>query len=365
MKRNNFLTILTYAVVFFTNCSKSPSNFMAFDEVIYVNSFPQTFNVENGVEPNINIIGITGFAVLDTLLIFSTTDKEGLWYFVSLPNYNFLGKFLTLGKGPFEFIQPPFANNKVQLIKEDNHLFAYIYDFHIGRFFRMNISNSLLTNELAISLYKDSLPPFLFNIVMIDTVKFFCKEVNYNHTQQVRYILNNNERTTPDFMQKLNQVSIIQGEDINILTTGTKYSDEHQLIVEMPVGLNYVNLYSLDGSFGKTICLGKKLVDIEQIQSVKSYNRLYRFSGLTLFNNFWGVVHLNESYKTYQTDRKTLPSIFLFDWNGNPLAELKMDRFITSFDIDFINGLLYTFDLQYDEFYQFDIKDILQKIKTI
>ena len=63
--------------------------------------------------------------------------------------------------------------------------------------------------------------------------------------------------------------------------------------------------------------------------------------------------------------RKKEPIIRLFDWEGNPLAEIKLNRFITSFDMDLRNGYLYTMDHQTDEFYQYDIQNILVNIPTV
>jgi hypothetical protein len=360
--------IALFAVLFLTNCtSPSPSNFMALDEVDYVQSFPQTFSLENGLEPPIDIIGIKSFAIYDSLLIFSTTDKEGLWSFLSLPDYNFLDKFLTVGQGPFEFapFQAPSVDNITKFSMEDNQIFACIYDFHRNHMCKMDVNKSLSTNELQISLLKE-FPPSLFNITVIDSTKFLCKGINDNQTQQLRYIIDGKDTIISDFMQRLNQPAIREGEDINILSTITKYSDDHQLVVEMPIGLNYINMYSLDSSFGKTICMGKTLDDINKIQNKQRFDRIYTYAHMSLFEDFFGIVRINEDEKTYQTKRTKLPSILLFDWQGTPLAELKLNRFITSFDIDFNDGYLYTLDIHSDEFYRYDIKNILTKLnKTV
>ncbi len=57
-----------------------------------------------------------------------------------------------------------------------------------------------------------------------------------------------------------------------------------------------------------------------------------------------------------------MPKIQLFDWNGNPLAEILLDRQATSFDIDFVNGNLYILDGQTEEFYRYDIGNLLALI---
>ena len=360
------LFLLTVAL--FVRCDgshTSSANYMALEEIIYVDSFPQTFSLNNMIEidlENIDIIGVKDFCIFDSLLIFSTTDKEGFWSFVSLPNYRFLGKFLTQGQGPYEFLFNPYVGSGAKFFEEKESIFAAIYDFYRGKLYKIDIGESIKNNRLNIYTINDSLPSLLFNFVMVDSNTFLCKEISNGETQQIRYMLVNGERITPPHLEKLNFAKIRKGENVNILSTITNYNYNKKLFVEMPVGLNYLNMYSMDSSFGKTICIGKQLDNIGKIQNKERWERIYTFADLRLFPKFWGVVYLNEDYKTNQIERKRLPNILLFDWNGRPLAKLNLNTFITSFDIDFTNGYLYTLDYQTDIFCKYDIREILGKL---
>src|SRR5690606_4105037 len=139
---------------------------------------------------------------------------------------------------------------------------AYLYDFQKGRLLKFDIGESIHSNELHLSVLNDDLPPFLFDFVMIDSSTFFIKELGNLNTQQFRYLHKQGEKTTLPLLDKLNQASISEGEDVNILSTSTKLSGRHNRFVEVPIGLNYINLYSLDSSFTKTTCVGEKLFDI-------------------------------------------------------------------------------------------------------
>jgi hypothetical protein len=343
---------------------KSSSDYMMLESVQYVKEFPQTFFLNSAVEiklDSLDILGIQDFCIVDTMLIFTTKDKNGLWSFVSLPNYHSLGRFLKSGNGPQEFIQIPWVYSQ-SFFKEKGSLFAAIYDFPRGRLYKMNIYESIKNNQLNIFTLKGSLPRFLFNFLMIDSTTFMCREINDAQTKETRYILNRGKKIIPPVLEKLNLASVRKGEDFNILATITKKNDEKKLIVEMPIGLNYINIYSLDGSFGKTICIGNKLNSIEEIQNKSVGGRVITFNSLALFSKFWGVTFINEDKQTYLTKREKYPSILLFDWTGHPLAELKLDTFITSFDIDLKNGNLFTFDLYTEKFCKYDIRNILAKL---
>jgi hypothetical protein len=362
---NPKILLLILSSIFLINCSNPApsSNNMILDEVKYVNKFPQTFTLQNREDPNIDIIGIKGFAIYDSLVILTTGNKNGFWSFISLPDYNYYGNFLTIGQGPFEFLFPLFAGKAI-LYKEKNQLHASMYDMQKGEIYKMNIDESIRTKKLHL-VKEAAINPASSAFVRIDSAKFFCKELSIDNgvIQQLRYILDDNTKVVPDVLQKLNQAAIRVNEDLNILTTITKFSTKHNLIVEAPVYLNYINMYSLDGSFGKTICVGNRLDDIDKIQDKGEWDRIQTYEDLRIFPDFWGVVLIDEDRKTYQIGREKLPSVFLFNWRGEPLAELKLKHFITSFDIDFAHGHLYTLDLHSDEFYRYDIKDILAKLK--
>jgi len=337
---------------------------MILDDVRYVGTFPQTFSLQNAIEvdlESIDVIGVGNFCVYDSLIIFFTTNKEGFLSFVSLPDYKFIGKFLTMGQGPYEFVYAP-SLAKTTFFREKEDLMGAVYQYYQGKLYQINIDESIKNRQLSINTINDNLPKFLFDFAMIDSTTFFCREISDAETKQIRYLLVDNKKITPAWFEQLNQASIRKGEDFNILSTIIKYNSERNMIVESPVGLNYINLYSIDGAFGKTICIGDRLDHIGKIQNKMRWNRIDTFTDPRLFCDFWGVIYINEDMRTYQIKRERLPEILLFDWSGKPLAKLNLNAFITSFDIDFINGYLYTLDAPSDRFCKYDIRAILEQL---
>ena len=360
-------SILLVGILMISCGRSSVSDYMILDEIKYVTVFPHNFSLDEVVDVELDveldIIGVNSFRIYDSLLILSTSDRDGLWSFVSLPDYTFLGKFLTIGQGPFEFSQSiSVEHGDLKLFNDNNELFAAIYNFHNGNLYMMNVDKSIADNKLNICTFNDSLPRTLFNFAMLDSSTFLCREINFNRTQQNRYVLSNGTTINLTHLDKLNLSSVRQNENFNILATDIKHNSENNLIIEMPIYLNYLNLYSLDGSFGQTICIGNNLDNISKIMYKKEGDRIYTFSNLRLFSKYWGVLHINEDWNTFETERKRLPDILLFDWNGDPLAKIKLSRFATSFDIDFVNGFLYTLDTPTDRFFKYNIRDILEKL---
>ena len=54
--------------------------------------------------------------------------------------------------------------------------------------------------------------------------------------------------------------------------------------------------------------------------------------------------------------------IQFFDWDGNPLAEVKLDRFVSAYAVDLINGDLYALNYNMEEMYKYVFKEILEKL---
>ena len=342
---------------------------MILDEVVYIDQFPLVFTLANGMPVDLDIIGIYSLSIQDSLLIVTTPDNEGMWSFFSLPEHNFMGKYLTKGGGPNEFVNMPWVE-KQHIFAESGQIFGIIYDFQTGKSYRMNISETLQNKRLSMSETDYSLPRTLFGFSMIDTTLFLCKEVNNVHTQQIRYVLSdgkeNGKEKSSRNLEKLNKASIRQGEDINILSTSTKSNPGGSRIVEVGISLNQINLYSVDDSFGKTICVGKQLDDISKIQNLGRGDRIYTYMSVMSYPKFFGALYLNETERNYQQGMTKNPVIQFFDWDGNPLAEVKSDRMITTYAIDFIHGSLYVFNFNSEEeVYRYDIREILEKIENI
>lgn len=337
--------------------SNNQGSYMAFDDVVYIDKFPESIYLTDGEIVDLDIIGIKDIAILDTFLIISSRSRSGLWSIYSIKDsLQLLGDFLKTGNGPNEFSYPPNLYNTIFHTKE-NQLFAKVADSRKGKIYEMNITESVNKKDLAISSIDDTLRSSMFVIVpLCNNESIYYREINDNLTQQNRYIKSSGGKSEPIHFQRLNQAAIEKGEDHNILSALSGRKSDQDIIIEAALFLNQINIFSVDGLLQKTLCVGSKLNSIEDIQNTFEWNRIYTYTGVRTYNKIWGALYEGETKINYERSRKNLPAIQLFDWNGEPLAELKLDRNITTFAIDFHNGYLYTFDSITDQFYFYDIK---------
>jgi len=365
MKKFKFSFVILIWLYLLSSCNKKDDfnlhNYMVLDSVEYIEDFPKEFILDSPKDTQLDIPGMWDFDIQDSVLIIATRNKRGSWKVLSLPELHSLGNFIDVGSGPSELSEPPSVSDK-KFIIENGELMSYIYDFDLGKLFKLNLYSSIKENYSNVVLINDVLPQFLFNFDVVDSVTFFCKEIGNKETQQFRYLLSKSNRSVTPSMSRLNGVSVLNGINFNIISTMTRYSNDHKKFVEMPFGLNYINIYSLNDEFKKTICIGKKLDDINFIQNMEWGDRKFMFSDLRLYDEFFGVVSIDEFEKNYPNSLTEYPTILLFDWDGNALAEIKPQNHFSSFDIDFEQNEIYLFDLQTDLFVKYDLDNILSNI---
>ena len=358
-----FLSLLL--LLYSSGCSTPPlkdSDYMSFGSVEYISGFPRSITLRDRVDPAIDVIGARNFAIIEDKMILNATDPSGIISVVSLPDHGHLGKFIQSGEGPLEFMQSPSAASQTKLTLENDEVVAYLYDFQKGRLMKFNVDQSLQVDSLVLTPIDKSLSSYLTGITVLDSSAILCKELYNKETQHRRYIHQDTDPPLFEVLEKLNKASVSPEEDFNILASVTKYSASTEKFVEMPLNLNYINIYSRDGTFTKTVCMGEKLVGVSEVEQRSRADRMYVFADVRVFDDFFGVLYINQTARDYEITRKKTPSILLFDWQGNPLIELKLDHHATAFDIDFVNDELYTFDQKSDAFAKYDIGKLLSSL---
>ena len=357
--------VLVIGLFFFWGCQNTPkpsSNYMVLDEIVYIDHFPQVFSLNNGTAVDLGVIGTLSLSIKDSLLIVTTQETQGMWSFFSLPEYRNRGKYFTKGRGPNEFLSIPWADEQY-FFEEQSQLFSIIYDFAGGKSYKMNVSKTIQNNELNMSETDFSLPRVLFSSAFMDTTNVLCREVDETHTQLTRYVWDGEKKKTSANLEKISLASIRPGEDINTLAVHMLCRPGGDRIVEAALRLNQINLYSVDDSFGKTICVGKRIDNISRVQDIERPNRMKTYKTLNAYPEFFVALYLGDTIRNDQEGTTTHNPVFqFFDWDGNPVAEVKSDRMITTFDIDFNNKILYTLNSNTEEIYKYKIDHILDEI---
>ena len=365
---NRFLRIIrtVFLIWPFAGCMGNTiipsSDYMVLDNIAYITHFPKIIEIEQGECLDLDIIGKSSLAIKDTILIVSTSDEYGLWSFFSLPEHKYLGKYLMKGNGPNELLDAPRVN-KQNFYNKNGDLYVLLYDFQSGRSYNVNISKTLSNNQLVINHSRYALPSALFNLSRLNDTTLLCKEVNNTLNQQIRYMLIAGQRASTKNLEKLNISSSGVYGGLNILDTYTKCCPSRNIVIEAAMDLNQINLYSLDDSIGKTICVGAIVDNIRVIENIERKDRMVCYEHLEPFPNYFGALYIYDTAENIYYEKSKKNVLQFFDWCGNPLVEVKLDLMINSFDIDFLRGYLYTINYETDEVYIYDFHEVIDYLE--
>lgn len=227
----------------------------------------------------------------------------------------------------------------------------------------VNVSESVDKQKACLKSTMGGLKNGVFSVVRLADHEYLVREISENRVQQNRDVRNiaTGKTTTPQVLESLNEASLKNVEDvnlINLLSCGTVVSPQGR-IVEAPLYLNYLNIYTMDGKFVRTICLGDELSNLDVLMKKPIFDQKYMFSIVKAFDNFFGVVKIGQYYSEFVTGKTDKPSILFFSYDGEPLAEVKLDVYTTTFDIDTKHGMLYVVDCISGKIMKYDIRKSL------
>ncbi len=366
MNRNIiFMAIFTLLL---TSCSKeSPqpsADYMVLDEVEYVKGFPISISLpDKGEDTGFDIIGIQNLQVIDSLLLICQNSRQGFWKFYSLTDHKLLGKMLSIGQGPNEFRYPVSSGNYYSIEEEKENLFAMILDQYKGGVYRLNITESLESGQVNMEFFPKGFTSSIVYACAIDDEAFLCREIAEDGRHQNLYVMKNGEKSIPDVLEKLNRATVdAENDGFTFNMISALIRRKRNLFVEVPLYLNYINLFSLDGKTSKTLCVEDELMKISSVTDKSEPLRKSTYTAVKAFNDFFGAAFYNHTWMERDLGIKKSSQIQLFDWNGKPLAAINVNRIVTSFDIDFTRGELYLFSSSDDEFVKYDIRDLLKQL---
>lgn len=314
--------LILAVMLFLCSCDRTETKYMAFDNVFYVSGFPQVYNLDEGENLDLELMGVQSLCVKDSILLISTLDDAGYWSFFRLPDHDYMEKFLAKGRGGNEVLASPRVAWQ-SFFRQGDDLYA-------------------------------------FSFARIDSVSYFCREVNPAHTEQTRYILMNNDKYVPEYFEKLNGTAVDPGEDINILGCYYGYNQEKRIMAEACMDMNIINLYSVDGGpVNMTLCYGGKMSSVQAVQDAGPRAKKTEYCNLVPYDDFFAALYYGETAYRIHEGKAASQQIQFFDWNGNPVAAVVLDKPANSFDIDFRRKSLYTLNYETEEIYRYDFSEPL------
>lgn len=367
MKNLIYLSAVLFVLVL-TGCTDvqrvdKDRRYMTTPNIVYVKDFPKTLALSNPTACDYGFEGVQDIIVEDSFLIADTGEKQKAWKIVNLNTNKYVTGLFDVGNGRDEFTFPPSVITVTNFYKKNDSLYADLFNMAKDRMLTINMSESIDKQKVCLKSIMGGLKNGVFSVIRLADHKYLVREISENRNQQNRDVRNiaTGKTTTPQVLESLNEASLKNAKDvnlINLLSCGTVVSPQGR-IVEAPLYLNYLNIYTLDGKFAKTICLGDELSDLDILTQKKIFDQKDMFSIVKAFDNFFGVIKIGQNYDEFITGKTDPPSILFFSYDGEPLAEVKLDVITTTFDIDTKHGMLYVVDCISGKIKKYDIRKSL------
>ena len=275
-----------------------------------------------------------GVVITGNYLIVMRTDSDPLFSVFKMPDCNYLGDFGTLGKGPKDFERPD-----ARTATATNKGFK-IFDIHKGLLF-VDIKNFSSNKSFNIKQIKLPGELYILNdpIQVNDSIIYGLPYVGKSDKLYVKYNIQSSEvdyfgdypSVYPDKYKK-HFWSIFWRHSV-VKPDGSKFATFFD-------GVKMFRIYDNFGNLEKEVVM--------EIQDMFSGQQLKKHT-----INYYRVVKATDQYLyalCFNERRDNLldhkPTMEIWDWKGNPVAALTLDKSILSFDVTRDNKTLYCMDMQ-------------------
>lgn len=346
---------IVYAIVIFivfAGCQNKVDvnqEYMTLHDVKKAYLFPeiQTLKRSNMQSVKMPDYYLKNFIIVDSLLFVDTNQENGLLDIISLKSMKSYGRYLDKGKAKGEFLYGINLTLQTTFECKNDSLYANIYDSGTGGLFKLNITKTIIEKHASLKglNFYSEIPHSAFWAKTISDTLLLVRNIDEMETHQNRSIITREGIQTNHAVQKLNNFEIPINEDFNIMSSLISISPSREYIIEAMIGMNYINIYSLNNNnIEYTICVGKELDKLSDILSTSRYNRKYVFADLRTYNFGFAVLKYDITERTFQSEEKYAPAILFFDWSGNPIGAINSEIKFNHFDYDELNEVLYILD---------------------
>ena len=350
----------TFCILLLCGCTTKEYKSLFIGEPEIIKDFNFSSSLEEFNDFYCDEIGINGVKVVDSLLI---VGHPSYWTLINMND----GKhkdILSVGEGPDDFYSLPRCSSAVYVELNDS-LYAFIPDKTNSRIMHLNVSRSMSDGETNGITYEKNniLKNEVWDVIMCDTASFWMSVPNESFTGFKREICNSDSIYEPEITQEMSRHTV--NENINLLSRVTRYNRAADKFVEAMVYLNQINIYSRDGKSGKTICVGKQLDNVNEIEDTPRLKLKNTYNSVAAWDMGFGAVYSGHTDMEIETGQTKGSEIQFFNWDGKPVMRVKFPYEILSIDLDIDNQVLYVIDAEKDALRKYNAKPIIKSYAAV
>ena len=355
----NILTLLLIWAIFMTLCTSCHQNrYFAFDDVHVIKNFPVTYELHDPVVLDLDIIGLSGIKVLEEHIVVSSSSDAGCFSIFSKDSTQHVIDLLKKGNGPGEILYDPFISWAD--FSDGGHYF-FIYDFK-GNYLRYDITGSIIDNAPVWEIIAEELPIMDgARYFYLDNKHLLCRKCKPDRDGYDRLVIGYNGEEIGS--SNVGNLNIISSLDMNLLSTGFATNYKKSRIAEFGSRINVIHIYSYVDKFAKTLSIGEKMPKLKDLEQIGEDDVRKMYYDSKSFENCFAALYLNAKMCELDSGTFSNPSIHLFDWDGNAIAEILVPVKALFFDIDITEKKLYVIEYETERILRYDISEICDLLK--
>lgn len=349
-------TYLYSTLIFLCGCTAQEYECVSIGDPILISNFEFSPVLEESQDFYCDEIGINSVKVIDSLLILGHSTH---WTLINMESGE-KKKVLSSGQGPHELHRiPRCATAAYQYVCDS--LISFIPDKTKGRIMSLNMTGVMEgeKTEPVEHINTNVLNNEVWDVVVCDTDKFLMSVPNISFTGFSRQIWTPDSVFEPAITKSLSVHTVGEENDINLLSRVTKYNKTADRFIEAMVYLNQINVFSSDGKYGMTVCVGDRLDNLKEIEGQLNILLKSTYINGSAWDCGFGAVYSGHSAKDIQTGKAESSEIQFFTWSGEPVYRCKFPFHITAFDMDTERLSIYVIDADNDMLRKYDASPVM------
>lgn len=294
--------------------------------------------IKSCTKPILELPAGSSIQIIDTLLLVQHQDENPSYYWdvYGLNNMQHLKSVLRRGRGPNEVL---FAHYAGQYEKINNDIWMYFLDLNAGKFFKINITESIrLGNdviELVTAIESDKFPYFAVN----KDIFIYC---NKNRNEgYISLVKGDNSWKNPVMEKKY--IRHIASGDFDKLTHSLYYNKKNNKVCAVPFYINHIQIIDLEGKEDIILsAAGNNNWQTVSRNDISEVTTLFYTTTRTTDDFIFALYNNRQVAEMGNTPGET--EIHLFDWKGNAVTRIILEDSIISFAVDMKNKMLYGLD---------------------
>jgi len=335
---------------FFVGCREGGKEIFLGSSVPHVVEFKNSLLLE-GTLVDVDNFGAADVFIADTFIVFTTPRFDTLYSVSSLNTYGHLGNFVTKGNGPLELLG---SFEPLSVFSTANSTSISIYDFYTNRYYKWDLTNSI---KYSAPVFTDTVRfsdmPGLYKIHPLDNELLFLDYIDPSELNQHYAVYHiPTEKIMDDKVALLSGITELANS--YLLATCTSFSLVNRKYVSAMGFIDQLNIYDLDRPEGaKALTVHKKRMGMEEVERTPMPEKMEYYVDVRSDASRIYALYANQNRKDWAVN-ETPAVIQVFDWDGNPICELKTKEKIVHFDVDENGGKLYGLTTE-EELYVYDL----------